>query len=67
MNNLEKAEKIILEKIHTTNPHLKYAIRDLLEDIPPKEIAERYSLTIEGVRNLKCRYKTYLEEYKDND
>jgi hypothetical protein len=65
MNSLEKAEFIILEKIHKTNPHLKYALRDMIDGVPYNVLSERYGLTLSGLRNLKCRYKDYIEDVKN--
>lgn len=63
MESLKAAEEMILAKIHKTNPHLKYALKDLIDGVSYKEISEKYGLVINGVRNLKSRYKVYIDEY----
>lgn len=67
MNNIQKAEFIILEKIHKTHPHLKFVLADIISGKSSQDIAKEYNLAYGTVRALKSRYKVEINGIKEKE
>jgi hypothetical protein len=64
---LNKAERILLDKLHERFPSLKYVLADLLKGERVCDIRKKYDINEQSIRNLKHRYKKELEDYASEE